>query len=154
MCFRNARVLTVALFDQLVDEVLPWYGEAEERRLSSRQRQRAIGGGHPFELRLRDHVLLTVIWLRLYPIHEVLAYLFGISDSTVSRLIECQHRFEVSANHRDRMSPERRTAGPPTAGGTQVGIGISSSASSCVSAPSSAGLGRPSSPARRFSLRR
>ena len=86
--FQKCTGLTVALFDQLVDEVLPWYGEAEERRLSSRQRQRAIGGGHPFELRLRDHVLLTVIWLRLYPIHEVLAYLFGISDSTVSRLIE------------------------------------------------------------------
>jgi hypothetical protein len=33
-------------------------------------------------------VLLTVIWLRLYPIHEVLGYLFGVSDSTVSRLIE------------------------------------------------------------------
>jgi hypothetical protein len=39
-------------------------------------------------LELRDHVLLTVIWLRLYPIHEVLGYLFGVSDSTVSRLIE------------------------------------------------------------------
>jgi hypothetical protein len=37
---------------------------------------------------MRDHLLLTVIWLRLYPIHEVLGYLFGISDSTVSRLIE------------------------------------------------------------------
>jgi hypothetical protein len=33
-------------------------------------------------------VLLTVIGLRLYPIHEVLGYLFGVSDSTVSRLIE------------------------------------------------------------------
>ena len=31
---------------------------------------------------------MTVIWLRLYPIHEVLAYLFGVSDSTVSRWIE------------------------------------------------------------------
>ena len=71
-----------------VDEVLPLYLEAEDQRLSSRQRQRAIGAGHPFELELRDHLLLSVTCLRLYPIHEVLAYLFGVSDSTVSRLIE------------------------------------------------------------------
>ncbi len=31
--------------------------------------------------------LLTVVWLRHYPIHEVLAYLFAISDLTVSRYI-------------------------------------------------------------------
>jgi hypothetical protein len=86
--FQKCTGLTVDLFDQLVDDVLPLYGEAEDQRLSRRQRQRAIGAGHPYELALRDHLLLTVIWLRLYPIHEVLAYLFGVSDSTVSRLIE------------------------------------------------------------------
>ena len=86
--FQKCTGLAVSLFDDLVDEVMPLYVEAEEQRLSSRQRQRAIGAGHPFELDERDHVLLTMIWLRLYPIHEVLGYLFGISDSTVSRLIE------------------------------------------------------------------
>jgi len=86
--FQKCAGLTVDLFDQLVDDVLPLYMEAEERRLNRPQRQRAIGAGHPFELALHDHVLLTVIWLRLYPIHEVLGYLFGVSDSTVSRLIE------------------------------------------------------------------
>lgn len=85
--FQKCTGLTVVLFDQLVDEVLPLYLAAEEQRLSQRQRQRAMGAGHPYELTLRDHVLLTVIWLRLYPIHEVLGYLFDISDSTVSRLI-------------------------------------------------------------------
>jgi hypothetical protein len=86
--FQKCTGLTVNLFDDLVDEVLPLCMEAEERRLNHPQRQRAIGGGHPFELEVRDHLLLTVIWLRLYPIHEVLGYLFGVSDSTVSRLIE------------------------------------------------------------------
>lgn len=86
--FQKCTGLTVPLFDQLVDEVLPMYLEAEVQRLKRPQRQRALGAGHPFELVLGDHLLLTVIWLRLYPIHEVLAYLFGISDSTVSRLIE------------------------------------------------------------------
>lgn len=86
--FQKCTGLTVSLFDQVVEEVLPMYLEAEVQRLNHRQRQRALGAGHPFELALEDHLLLTVIWLRLYPIHEVLAYLFGVSDSTVSRLIE------------------------------------------------------------------
>ena len=49
-------------------------------------RQRAIGGGHPFDL-TPGAGLLTVVWLRRYPIHEVLGFLFGVSDSTVCRYI-------------------------------------------------------------------
>jgi hypothetical protein len=86
--FQKCTGLTIPLFDDLLDDVLPLYMEAEERRLDRPQRQRVMGAGHPFELDVRDHLLLTVIWLRLYPIHEVLGYLFGVSDSTVSRLIE------------------------------------------------------------------
>jgi hypothetical protein len=32
--------------------------------------------------------LLSVVWLRVYPVHEVLGYLFGVSDSTVSRYLD------------------------------------------------------------------
>jgi hypothetical protein len=85
--FQKCTGISVETFDQLVKAVLPGYGEAEAKRLERADRQRAIGGGHPFELDERDHVLLTIVWLRLYPNHEVLGYLFGISDSTVSRLI-------------------------------------------------------------------
>lgn len=86
--FQKCTGITVSEFDTLVDEVLPVYAEAEKQRLQRAGRKRAVGGGHPFELNGRDQVLLTIVWLRLYPIHEVLGYLFGISDSTVSRLIE------------------------------------------------------------------
>lgn len=86
--FQKCTGLSVDRFDQLVEEVLPLYREAEARRLNHPQRPRAVGAGHPFELELRHHLLLTVIWLRLYPLHEVLGYLFGVSDATVSRLIE------------------------------------------------------------------
>jgi hypothetical protein len=34
-----------------------------------------------------NQILLTVIWLRTYPTNEVLAYLVGVGDSTVSRII-------------------------------------------------------------------
>jgi hypothetical protein len=85
--FQSVTGLRVGEFDHLVDDVLPLYAAAEQVRLERVDRQRAMGAGHPFELRERDHILLTVIWLRVYPTHEVLGYLFDVSDSTVSRLI-------------------------------------------------------------------
>jgi hypothetical protein len=86
--FQKCTGLTVVLFDQLVNDMMPVYLNAEEQRLSRPNRQRGIGAGHPCDLDERNLILMTVIWLRLYPIHEVLAYLFGVSDSTVSRWIE------------------------------------------------------------------
>jgi hypothetical protein len=86
--FQSMTGLRVSEFDALVDDVLPLYAAAEEARLVRPDRERALGAGHPFELNARDHILLTVVWLRVYPTHEVLGYLFGVSDSTVSRLIQ------------------------------------------------------------------
>ncbi|MGH3428165.1 MAG: transposase [Mycobacteriales bacterium] len=85
--FKQLTGLGLDTFDEVVQEVLPALGQAEQCRLSQRPRQRAIGAGRHFELAARDQILLTVVWLRQYPIHEVLAYLFGVSDSTVSRAI-------------------------------------------------------------------
>lgn len=75
-------------FAALVDDLLPQFVQAEQERLSRPDRQRDVGGGRNTELEGRDQVLLTVVWLRVYPTHEVLGYLFGVSDSTVSRIIQ------------------------------------------------------------------
>lgn len=74
-------------FEALAEDVLPRYAAAEQQRLSRPTRQRAIGAGHPFALDARDQLLLTVVWLRQYPTHEVLGYLFGVSDTAVSRTL-------------------------------------------------------------------
>jgi hypothetical protein len=83
--------LKLSEFAALFDEVLPLYAEAEQKRhLKQRpqqERQRALGGGHPFTLSVRDQLLLALVWLRIYPTHEVLGFLFGVSDSSVSRLV-------------------------------------------------------------------
>ncbi len=92
--FQAVTGLKLPEFAALLDEVLPLYANAEQKRhLGQRpqhQRQRAPGGGHPFTLPVRDQLLLCLVWLRIYPTHEVLGFLFGVSDSTVSRLV---HRF-------------------------------------------------------------
>ena len=74
-------------FASLLDEMLPRLAEAEQARLHRTDRQRAVGGGRHADLVLRDQILLAVIWLRQYPTNEVLAFLFGVSDSTVSRIV-------------------------------------------------------------------
>jgi len=86
--FQAVTGLQVTEFDQLVKEVVPLYTEAERARLERPGRQRALGAGHPFALAVRDQLLLAVVWLRLYPTHEVLGYLFGVSDSAVWRVID------------------------------------------------------------------
>ena len=79
--------LHTAEFDDLVEDMLPHFAEAEIERLSRPDRQRDIGGGPNFELCPCDQILLTVVWLRRYPTHLVLGFLFGVSDATVSRYI-------------------------------------------------------------------
>jgi hypothetical protein len=85
--FKSMTGLNKTQFDDLVTDLLPRFHAVEYSRLDHPDRKRAVGAGPHFDLDPRNQLLLTVIWLRLYPIHEVLAYLFGISDSTVSRVI-------------------------------------------------------------------
>lgn len=78
--------LTVAVFDALAAQVVPAVEAAHKKKLDRPDRQRAIGGGDHFDLTTVDQLLLTVIWLRQYPTNEVLGFLFGVSDSTASRV--------------------------------------------------------------------
>jgi len=79
--------LTVAAFDDLVADLLPACVNAKQQRLKRPDRRRAIGGGRHDDLCWTNQILLTVIWLRTYPTNEVLAYLIGVSDSTISRVL-------------------------------------------------------------------
>lgn len=84
--FPKVTGLTVSEFDTLVDDLLPRYVAAEEKRLQRPDRQRDIGAGRKFELEARDQLLVVIVWLRIYPTGDVLGYLFGISAPTVSRI--------------------------------------------------------------------
>lgn len=79
--------LRVGEYDEWLREVLPLYQEAEQERLAGPNRQRERGGGRGARLSEADQILLTVVWLRQYPVHEVLAYLFDTSSPAVSRYL-------------------------------------------------------------------
>jgi len=91
--FRSMTGLRVGEFEQLVIDAAPLYAEAERARHNptltreGNPRQRAMGGGPHFSLSMRDQLLLTVAWLRVYPTNEVAGFLFGVSDSSVSRIV-------------------------------------------------------------------
>ena len=84
--FRHLTGLTVPAFDELAAAVVPAAEAAHRRTLDRPDRRRAIGGGDHFDLATVDQVLLAVVWLRQYPTNEVLGFLFGVSDSTASRV--------------------------------------------------------------------
>jgi len=85
--FLSMTGLYVAEFDDLASAVQPLHHAAEMDRLSRPDRQRAVGGGDHPDLAVRDQLLLTVIWLRLYPTQTVLGYFFGVSQTTVSHYL-------------------------------------------------------------------
>src|SRR5450631_3764872 len=94
--------LHVEEFDKLVGDVRALYIAAEEQRLRRQDRQRAAGGGQQAELAMRDQVLLSVIHLRQYPTQDVLGYFFGISQPSVSRILDRVLPM-LAADGRDRM---------------------------------------------------
>lgn len=83
--FRAMTGLNVAEFDSVVRDLRPRLVQADYQRLSRPDRERDIGGGHPFELSTTDQILLTIVWLRVYPTHTVLGFVFGVSDTTAGR---------------------------------------------------------------------
>jgi hypothetical protein len=85
--FKALTGLGVAQFDALHAAFRPRFAAAERARLGRPDRRRAIGGGHPFGLAARDQLLLTVVWLRRYPINAVLGYLFGVEETTALRTV-------------------------------------------------------------------
>ena len=84
--FKHLTGLTVAVFDELAAQVVPAVEAAHRQKLDRPDRRRAVGGGDNFDLSTADQLLLTVIWLRQYPTNETLGFLFGVSDSTASRV--------------------------------------------------------------------
>ena len=74
-------------FDQLVVDMLPVLTQATTERLQRPDRRRAVGGGRHADRTRTNQLLLTVVWLRQYPTNEALGFLFGVSDSTASRVI-------------------------------------------------------------------
>jgi hypothetical protein len=85
--FRSLTGVPTGVFDGLAADVLPALADAEYARRDRPGRNRAVGAGHPYGLAPADQILLAVVWLRVYPTHAVLGYLFGVSESAARRTL-------------------------------------------------------------------
>ena len=83
--FYNFTGLTPQEFDQLLQALQPVYQEAEQLRLTRRQRKRAVGGGGQFRLPLAERLLATLLYYRLYVTGALLSYLLNLDESNLSR---------------------------------------------------------------------
>ncbi len=96
--------IRLADFEALSRQVQPIWLASEKQRLTRKGRQRAIGGGMKYRLRLDEQLLLCLIYYRSYVSHVFLGLMFGVSSPTVCRRIGAMT--QLLAGH-FRM-PERR----------------------------------------------
>lgn len=83
--FKSLTGVNLTEFDDLYHQTYPVWHQQEQERLKRPNRQRAIGGGRKYELKFREQLLMTLVWLRLYLNTEALGYFFSVDKSTVSR---------------------------------------------------------------------
>jgi len=83
--FRSLTGMSISEFGALYRKLIPVWAKSERDRLSRPDRKRAVGGGHPYHLRLKERLLMMVVWLRLYLSTEALGFFFDVDKSTASR---------------------------------------------------------------------
>ena len=80
--------LKVEEFERLAAEVREDWLSQRLKKLERPGRKRKPGGGRKPSLpELEDQLLLILLWAKVYPSYLFLEYLFGIDESTVSRVI-------------------------------------------------------------------
>src|SRR6476659_7416028 len=87
LLFRSFTGLTVSEFDSNYIGIESKYNEHERRRrLSNRKkRQRDVGAGRPFKLKVKERFLMLLIYYRLYITFILSGFLFDLDQSNVCR---------------------------------------------------------------------
>lgn len=85
--FKSFTSLEVSEFDKLyakINEAFPAY---EQKRLYRADRKRKVGAGHPFKLRLKNRLLMFLMYYRLYVTSTLLSFLFDLGQTNVLKNI-------------------------------------------------------------------
>ena len=98
--FARITGIKLEVFIKLVKKAEPLWEESERKRLSCKQRKRAIGGGRKYILdSIELKLLLILMFYRHNITHEFLGFIFDFSQSNVTRLIgRLSNIFEKSAD--------------------------------------------------------
>jgi hypothetical protein len=85
--FQTVTGLSIAQFDDVLDEITPAYNAIQQQKQERDDRQRSIGAGRPFVLPLADRLLIGLVHLRLQPSFRLLSDLFGMDRGNIHREI-------------------------------------------------------------------
>jgi DDE superfamily endonuclease/Helix-turn-helix of DDE superfamily endonuclease len=92
---------------------------ASGRTRDGRPRRRAPGGGRRPRLAACDRLLMTLLWLRIYPTYELLGYFFGLDKSNAHRntaaVLAVLETLAEFAFDRPDADPHRRPLDSPAA---------------------------------------
>lgn len=81
--------LTQLQFQELVTRITPLWNQSERNRLSGKKRMRAIGAGHPYNLKTMEEKLFGILlWYKIYPAFWLLGMLLGFDSGNACKLIQ------------------------------------------------------------------
>ena len=83
--FKSFTGLDISEFDTISTEIESRYQEHERKRLSKRRRQRDVGAGRPFKLKVKERFLMLLVYYRLYITYTLSEFLFDLNQSNVYR---------------------------------------------------------------------
>lgn len=107
--FMRLTGLPAARFEALVAEAAPLLAAANKKRLSRRERKRAVGAGKRYDLPACDRLPMTSMYCRTYISQEFLGYPFDMDASNVCRNMRIVRPVPAQAFR----VPERRVAMAP-----------------------------------------
>ena len=85
LLFRSFTGLEISEFNEIYTEIESRYDEHERKRLSRTKRERKVGAGRPFKLKVRERFLMLLVYYRLYITFTLSAFLFDLDQSNVYR---------------------------------------------------------------------
>ncbi|HET7390992.1 MAG TPA: transposase family protein [Nitrososphaeraceae archaeon] len=85
MLFRSFTGLEIIEFDIICANMESRCNEYERKRLSKRRRQRGVGAGRPFKLKVKERFLMLLVYYRLYITYTLSGFLFDLDQSNVYR---------------------------------------------------------------------
>jgi len=86
--FHTFTGLTPSEFDKIYKQLEKQYPRYEQKRLTRKKRKRAVGAGRPFKLKLKERMLMLLMYYRLYITYSLLEYLFDLDQSNICRDIK------------------------------------------------------------------
>lgn len=86
LLFRSFTGLEVSEFNEIYTKIESRYSEHERERLSRRKkRQRDVGAGRPFKLKVRERFLMLLVYYKLYITYTLSGFLFDLDQSNICR---------------------------------------------------------------------